>query len=62
MSTDIRLFSLMPSAQEFIGIGHYKQAVTQCRLIVERIENLRNDKSLSIAAVKKPRTKKCVKV
>lgn len=50
--------SLISNAQEFIEIGHYKQAVTQCRLIIERIETLRNDKRSSVEAVRKTKDQK----
>jgi hypothetical protein len=37
-------------AQEFIESGHYKEAVIQCRHIIEQIESLREDKKQSGAA------------
>jgi hypothetical protein len=48
-STD-RLAAPISKAQEFIEIGHYKDAVMQCRHIIERIEELRDDKKESSAA------------
>jgi len=47
------LIAILHKAQEFIEIGHYKDAVMQCRHIVEYIENTRNDKRLSVGANKK---------
>lgn len=47
------LMTLISKAQEFIQTGHYKDAVMQCRHIIERIENDRNDKELSMGANKK---------
>lgn len=47
------LLVLISKAQEFIEIGHYKDAVMQCRHIIEKIEILRDDKALSSAANKK---------
>jgi len=47
------LISLVSKAQEFIDTGHYKDAVMQCRHIIEHVETLRNDKQLSIDANKK---------
>lgn len=44
------LKSLLSKAQEFIEIGHYKDAVMQCRHIIEHVETIRNDKDQSIAA------------
>lgn len=34
-------------AQEFIESGHYKEAVMQCRHIIEQIESMRGDKKCS---------------
>lgn len=50
---DKELESLVSKAQEFIEIGYYKDAVMQCRHIVEQIEKIRDDKALSIEANKK---------
>jgi hypothetical protein len=47
------LKALFSKAQEFIEIGHYKDAVMQCRHIVEQVEALREDKQASAAANKK---------
>lgn len=47
------LMSLISKAQEFIETGHYKDAVMQCRHVIEQIEILRGDKALSSAANKK---------
>ena len=43
----------LSKAQECIEIGHYKEAVLQCRRIIEYIEKLRNDKKQAIASNKK---------
>ncbi len=50
---DKELGLLVDKAQEFIETGHYKDAVMQCRLIIEQIEEIRDDKTLSIEANKK---------
>lgn len=50
---DKELDSLVSKAQEFIEIGHYKDAVMQCRHIIEAIEIFRGDKKLSGAANEK---------
>jgi hypothetical protein len=50
---DKELDSLVSKAQEFIETGHYKDAVMQCRHIIEQIEKIRDDKTLSIEANKK---------
>ncbi|WP_303285304.1 hypothetical protein [Marinobacter sp. SS8-8] len=47
------LKALFSKAQEFIEIGHYKDAVMQCRHIVEQVEALREDKQASAAANRK---------
>lgn len=44
---------VISKAQEFVETGHYKDAVMQCRLIIEKIEILRGDKSSALAANKK---------
>jgi hypothetical protein len=44
-SVSDELVSLISKAQEFIETGHYKDAVMQCRHIIESIEALRGDKS-----------------
>lgn len=44
--------ALFSKAQEFIEIGHYKDAVMQCRHIVEQVETLREDKQASASANK----------
>lgn len=44
--------ALFSKAQEFIEIGHYKDAVMQCRHIVEHVETLREDKQESASANK----------
>ena len=46
------LSELISKAQEFIETGHYKDAVMQCRHIIEQIETSRGDKNLSVAANK----------
>lgn len=50
---DKELESLVSKAQEFIETGHYKDAVMQCRHIIEAIESARDDKKLSGAANEK---------
>lgn len=50
---DKELESLVSKAQEFIETGHYKDAVMQCRHIIEQIEKVRDDKALSLEANKK---------
>lgn len=50
---DKELGSLVSKAQEFIETGHYKDAVMQCRHIIEQIEKFRDDKALSLEANKK---------
>ena len=44
------LIALLSKAQEFIDTGHYKDAVMQCRHIIERVETIRNDKQKSSSA------------
>jgi hypothetical protein len=44
------LKSMFSKAQEFIETGHYKDAVMQCRHIVEQVESIRGDKKLSGSA------------
>lgn len=44
--------ALLSKAQEFIEIGHYKDAVMQCRHIVEQVETLREDRQASASANK----------
>lgn len=43
-------------AQEFIESGHYKEAVIQCRHIIEQIESFREDKKQSALANTKAHT------
>jgi hypothetical protein len=52
-STADELVGLYSKAQEFIETGHYKDVVMQCRHIIEKIESIREDKTLSSAANKK---------
>lgn len=40
-------------AQEFIETGHYKDAVLQCRHLVEQVETVREDKQASASANRK---------
>jgi hypothetical protein len=47
------IVGLYSKAQEFIETGHYKDVVMQCRHIIEKIESIREDKTLSSAANKK---------
>ena len=51
------LSGLMGKAQEFIETGHYKDAVMQCRHIIEQIEKVRDDKRQSSAANAKAHSK-----
>ena len=44
---------IISKAQEFIEIGHYKDAVMQCRHIIEQVEQIRGDKRQSSEANKK---------
>jgi len=46
-SASEELVGLYSKAQEFIETGHYKDAVMQCRHIIEQIESTREDKKLS---------------
>ena len=43
----------LSNAQDFIETGHYKQAVMECRHVIEQIEKLRADKDKAIDANKK---------
>jgi hypothetical protein len=52
-STADEIVGLYSKAQEFIETGHYKDVVMQCRHIIEKIESVREDKTLSSAANKK---------
>jgi hypothetical protein len=49
-NASIEFTSLYTKAQEFIETGHYKEAVIKCRLIIEQLESLREDKKQSGAA------------
>ncbi len=51
------LSGLMGKAQEFIETDHYKDAVIQCRHIIEQIEKVRDDKRQSSAANAKAHSK-----
>lgn len=51
------LTGIMSKAQEFIETGHYKDAVMQCRHIIEQIEKIRDDKKQSSAANAKAHSK-----
>lgn len=51
-ATSHGLATLISKAQEFIEIGHYKDAVMQCRHIVEQVEWMRGDKQASASANK----------
>lgn len=48
--TDEVVGLFVAKAQEFIETGHYKDAVMQCRHIIEAIESVRGDKKLSSTA------------
>lgn len=50
------LMALFTKAQEFIETGHYKDAVMQCRRIVEQVQLIRGDKKLSSDANAKAHT------
>ena len=56
-SVSEELSGLMGKAQEFIETGHYKDAVMQCRHIIEQIEKVRDDKRQSSAANAKAHSK-----
>ncbi|MCU7849380.1 MAG: hypothetical protein KZQ89_15610 [Candidatus Thiodiazotropha sp. (ex Lucinoma kastoroae)] len=56
-SVSDELIALLSKAQEFIEMGHYKDAVMQCRHIIEHVETIRGDKNLSIAANQKAQTR-----
>jgi hypothetical protein len=49
-ATRIDLKSMFSKAQEFIETGHFKDAVMQCRHIVEQVESIRGDKKSSGSA------------
>lgn len=49
----IHLSDLISKAQEFIETGHYKDAVMQCRRIVEHVEEERDDKREATMANRK---------
>ncbi|BDX08087.1 hypothetical protein [Planctobacterium marinum] len=51
------LTGIISKAQEFIETGHYKDAVMQCRHIIEQIEKVRDDKKQSSAANAKAHSK-----
>lgn len=50
---NLDLNNLYTKAQEFIEIGHYKDAVMQCRHIIEHAEKVRNDSKQSKEANRK---------
>jgi len=47
------LDNVFAKAQEFIETGHYKDAVMQCRHLVEQVETVRADKQASASANRK---------
>lgn len=49
-SVSKELAAVLAKAQEFIETGHYKEAVMQCRLVIEHIEKIRGDKKQSYVA------------
>ena len=49
-ATSDGLATLISKAQEFIETGYYKDAVMQCRHIIEQVESLREDKQASDSA------------
>lgn len=56
-SVSEELTRIMSKAQEFIETGHYKDAVMQCRHIIEQVEQVRGDKIQSSAANAKAHSK-----
>ena len=52
-SVSENLSAILSKAQEFIETGHYNDAVTQCRKIIEALEGLRGDKGAALKANKK---------
>lgn len=56
-SVSEELAGIMSKAQEFIEAGHYKDAVMQCRHIIEQIEKVRDDKKQSSVANAKAHSK-----
>jgi hypothetical protein len=56
-SVSEELTGIISKAQEFIETGHYKDAVMQCRHIIEQIEKVRDDKNQSSAANTKAHSK-----
>ncbi|MEJ2754479.1 MAG: hypothetical protein P8104_01235 [Gammaproteobacteria bacterium] len=56
-SVSNELTGIMSKAQEFIETGHYKDAVMQCRHIIEQIEKVRDDKKQSSASNSKAHSK-----
>lgn len=56
-SVSEELIGIMSKAQEFIETGHYKDAVMQCRHIIEQVERIRGDKEQSSAANAKAHSK-----
>lgn len=56
-SVSEELTGIISKAQEFIETGHYKDAVMQCRHIIEQIEKVRDDKKQSSAANAKAHSK-----
>jgi len=49
--------ALYSKAQEFIETGHYRDAVMQCRHIIEQVEALRDDKKQAIEANKRSQSR-----
>lgn len=56
-SVSEELTGIISKAQEFIETGHYKDAVMQCRHIIEQVEKVRDDKNQSSAANTKAHSK-----
>lgn len=56
-SVSEELTGIISKAQEFIETGHYKDAVMQCRHIIEQIEKVRDDKRQSSLANAKAHSK-----
>ncbi|WP_290525792.1 hypothetical protein [Alcanivorax sp.] len=52
-ASDVDIEGLLTKARGFIETGHYKDAVMQCRHIIEWLEELRGDKSEAAAANRK---------
>lgn len=56
-SVSEELSGILSKAQEFLETGYYKDAVMQCRHIIEHVEKVRDDKKQSSAANTKAHSK-----